>query len=972
MKKYQHIKTMKRILLIIAIAVPFLSFAQSTVNPDDTPWRDGNNRTWYQSGLGTDFINYNGVIHVFNYQDNGIRNGGHTYMYTINKEHNLGSSKTAMADFKLGSSNDHNNKIVWGYGGEGSAYDEGRPLGRFFAFLFNGRLWHYQHIRSADQGEHDLNPKNESYECYAEVPIDTMQKCFTYYSTHSPVLTQLKLGGFQLDSMMYFVSRYSDGNLQWMIQEYSYSSSDNKFHYVKNIMLTNIPTSYTMLGGLVKRIDANGKEYMILNMFNESTYVKVIGKLTPGIGSDNKRTFTWTQLFDSNAIFSTVTTATTIAEGSMKACRTSDPNSTSPDRLVVFGLNKDKCSDGYYRISFREFRFENDVMIAGTYGTLDPAKSSAPSKGGDHFQLLATFDLQPHHYGDAIEGTNGYQQYIWVLYPDGNKHFNGLPLQSDLWRMTNDLIITSDDLWNDELYPGINKLWSLIGIIDGAPPASINWELWNEHYFAGTDPTELKFTVSGEHESEVTSTYEDQWSVGESMELDVKHVLSLSEEFKYSQTFKSTVSNSVSVKRTLSKTFGLLEENQDSAVMLWSVPTIKRYTYATFPWWDTQLTNPIPNSKQYLFRPFGIAVVDRNVPIEDYPYLIEAPNASNLQDWSMSSRADMEAEISNHGLQPIMDLTWIDTQVGDDGSYEITNNSSDSYEQTTEWEINASVGVAVPKIFKASGSAGYKVSYSTETKVTTSYGTQIDASLANLRLAAWGPSTNSLEVKIYWFKNSKNPSWWFYSEFGDQRPWYIAYFAGLTNGKINLLTPENGISAENANLFFSWETDNASLKDYTLVIATESPIQNENIVFRQPIGSEKGFALSGFKPEPGKTYYWSVIGVTDEKEIVYSPAYTFTVNESGLENTSQGLAAYVYPNPGKSSDIRIAVNGNNGGTYTFTLMNASGVVFVNQEIKNEEGLPLNISFPDAELAKGVYFAIIKNDDEQVTRKVIVR
>ncbi len=311
----------------------------------------------------------------------------------------------------------------------------------------------------------------------------------------------------------------------------------------------------------------------------------------------------------------------------------------------------------------------------------------------------------------------------------------------------------------------------------------------------------------------------------------------------------------------------------------------------------------------------------------------------------------MEAEISNHGLQPIMDLTWIDTQVGDDGGYEITTNSSDSYEQTTEYEITASVGVAVPKIFQASASAGYKVSYSTESKVT---------------------STNSLEVKIYWFRNSKNPDWWYYSEYGDQRPWYIAYFAGLTNGKINLLSPENKISAENGNLFFSWETDNANIEDFTLVIATESPIQNENIVFRQPVGSEKGFALSGFKPEPGKTYYWSVIGVTDEKEKVYSPAYTFTVNESGLENATPGLAAFVYPNPGKSSDIRIAVNANNGGTYTFTLMNASGVVIVNQEINNEEGLPLNISLPDTKLPTGVYFAIIQNGAEQITRKVIVR
>jgi hypothetical protein len=227
-------------------------------------------------------------------------------------------------------------------------------------------------------------------------------------------------------------------------------------------------------------------------------------------------------------------------------------------------------------------------------------------------------------------------------------------------------------------------------------------------------------------------------------------------------------------------------------------------------------------------------------------------------------------------------------------------------------------------------------------------------------------------VKVFWFRNSKNPDWWFYDSLGDQRPWYIGYFAGLTNGKINLLTPENGISAENENLFFSWESDNAELKDYTLVLATESPIQNENIVFRQAVGSEKGFALSGFKPEPGKSYYWSVIGVTPEKEIVYSPARTFTVNESGLENTNQGLAAYVYPNPGRSNDIKIIVDPETKGNITISVYNVNGMLVANKVVTNYDGSQVYLEFPFSDAPEGVYFAMIRSGNQQIVKKVMIR
>jgi hypothetical protein len=737
-------------------------------------------------------------------------------------------------------------------------------------------------------------------------------------------------------------------------------------------------TSLDMLGGLVKRLDADGNEYMILNLYSTFNPIEKIGKLTPAIGSDGTRTFIWTPLFDNNQINPGISnTATTIVEGTMKACRTSDPLPQYPDRLVWFGLTQYQCSEGYYKISFREFYFENDVMKLGEYGVINPPQASAPSKIGDNFQLSATFELQPRHWGDALDGTNGYQQYIWLMYPNHDKHFCGLMLESDQWGLTNETPVSSADLWDNQTYPGIEGLWSLVGICDGGPPVSIDWEVWEDpaNHIPGTEPTELKFTVISEQESEVSSTYEDQWSIGADINMnayiDVVQ-LSMSEEFKYTSTYKNTVAKGNTVTNTLTQTFGLMEENQDFGKFLFAVPTINRYHYKTYPWWDEDRTTYIPNSDQYLFRVVDLAIINKQTPLDDFPFMVNNPNEDSLSDWTAASRGDMSSAALNNGLSPIITATWTSGNIGQGGTYNIENNASESYEQTTEYEANVSVGVGVPAIFKTNVSGGYKVSYSSETTVTNKFGTEIEIDMSKLKSHNSGPNVEFLNLSAYWFKNSDNPNWWFYDSLGDQRPWYIGYIVNGVIPVIKLISPQNKALTVEQDLFFTWETERGHLDDLKLVISSSSPIMNSNIIYEESIKNGNGLMLSGFKPEPGKTYYWAVKGMTDEQQLVWSEIFSFTMSEVQTQVSPNTFKAVVYPNPASKGNINILVDPPETGKIEISLFALDGKLIATEGFQNADATPVTITLSGNDLMPGIYFTVIRAGNEKLVRKVMVK
>ncbi len=969
---------MRHLIFMLMIILPFTGLTQTLI-PEHS-WHDNNSDKgkWYTLQMGSTVGTFNGDLYAFNYRDDGRYSGAHTYMFRVNQKFDY----TPMTPYKLGSSRSY--KLVFGYDGEINSVDPGSIRGKTFTFQFNQRLWYFQHVKNA-ASEHESG-KDESYECFAQMPVDTMQDAFTYYWRNSPPPDLTKMGAFQYDSNLYFISintNSSSSNYnKWAIQEYSYNASSNKFYSVRSMYLSGL-LNY-QFGGVIRRLDHFGNEYFVV-----TTYVPNGGTGVYRLTPNKTAGYTQFTVTDFAPVVIPITAAATIVEGSIKGNKTTDPYPQFPDRFCLFSVNYNTSSDGTHHLSYNEFKVVEDslgetfVSVANT-GEVTIPTSTAPNKGsGSLYQLVGTYQLKPNHFTNAFDTDStstydGFIQYVWLFYPDKNQNFNGVMLQSDNWRLTGDPIVSSTDIIDTVSYPGIDKLWSLIGISDNGPPCSLNWEQWydphNVYHELGADPTELEFTVTAGKESELSNTYEDQWSIGQDMDIK-KHIskleTSFSEEFKYTSTYKNTVSKSSEVKTTYTQTFGLSEETQELAVLLWAVPDITRYPFSTFAWWDNGLAHPIPNSFQYLFRMTNISIWSQYVPIESYPFNIHNPNDSTLSGFSSLSRDTLQSSATINGLLPICTPTWTSPGDGQSKTYEIASMSTDSYEQSMEYEVNAGVSVGVPKVFEMGVSGGYKVNYTTETSVTNKFGTEITCSLTNLNSKNAGTNIERLGISTYWFRNNNGINWWYYKYFGDQRPWYIAYIVNTVSDAIQLKVPANHEETGEKELFFSWEDEYQNLSDFELVISSSSPIDNTTVVFRQSAGDMRGTLPSGFRPEAGKTYYWGVSGKNADGDIIHSDIFSFTVRDEKQVTPKSELRAMVYPNPAKSSDIHIVADAQVSGKIRIIIYDLNGLVKADREMRCDKGVPVDFSCAGLGLAPGIYFTRISNGTEEVVRKIII-
>jgi len=344
---------------------------------------DDNHRDWCDKGIGTAFLAYNGYLHVFNYQGNGTRKGGHAYMYQINEHCTTNLADINLDDYKVGPSSDHDNRIEFNFPSEGCSYDEGAVLGRAFTFTYAGTAWFFMHIRSADQGEHDPDPANESYECYAELPADVNKKCFTYYNTTKPVSVVLKQGGFQFDSLMYFLAYdKSTSPPRWVIQEYSYSSTTGKFVKGNNDIVPAMTAQLPYLGGLLVKTDTSGNSYIIATFYDQVGAVQ-FGKFLPGISTSKKRTFTWSSLTGSSTSpFANPTGCSALSAGTIRAKRGANDmtNKTSGDRVILWG----KVRQILAFMSGISYRVENNQFIQQASGNIAVPTNNGPPRSNNY------------------------------------------------------------------------------------------------------------------------------------------------------------------------------------------------------------------------------------------------------------------------------------------------------------------------------------------------------------------------------------------------------------------------------------------------------------------------------------------------------------------------------------------------------------------------------------------------------------
>lgn len=978
---------MRKLYILLLIVLPVLGWSQ-TLTPE-AYWHDGNSRDWTDSdkGLGTTFFQYNGVLYCFNYQGNGIRKGGHAYMYNINEANKTSQSdlnSVKMDDFKLGPDSDHDNQLAFGYPGEGSSYDEGAVYGRTFGFVFNGRQWYFQHIRSAEQGDHDPSPWNESYECFAELPTTTSLKCNTHYWTTSPASTVWKMGGFQYDTMMYFIALNNTASPKnWTIQEYYLNSTDNKFHY--NNRGISLPISYTYLGDLIRRIDVNGNEYMLATFYDQAGNW-VLGKLVAGFDGNNKRTFSWTVLLSNtvNNPFTVAIGVTTMAAGTFKANRTlSDiTDKTASDRMVLFGQSTSKSSDGYYHIYYAEYYFQNDQLVRDFTGGIYNPSSHSSQKIGNYFHLYACSQLKPVDYIGLLPGDDGYQQYIWLLYPDSDRHTNGLMFLSDFWRCNGEWV-DSNDLNLNEDYPDVENFWSLLGYIDGPPPAPINWQQWSNYYTGfPISATKLEFESDTSGSSEFSSANKHEWSVGKSIDISAgrkKLKGSLSESYQYSRTFENTLAQTQSWTTTYGKSFELKEENQEFGYGIYSVPNVRRYSFSLYPWWDSDpMQYPINGSFQYMFETIGSSVASLTRPLDGFPFYIEHPNDSTMHDWhEYYGRKFVYDQAANQHLGPIVSVRWDNYSPGSYMSAATTISAKTSNSQTTSYshEVEAGVTTGYPKVCEISEqvSKGYNFELSLETSTEVDYGKRIMASLQPLESTAQGIKLKTTLTIYGYLFTAETGHWWYLDSIDNgQTPFYLAWVVtSVRSGSITPLVPADGSNLGQKSLTFAWQAVDGILTDYVFDISKSPVISDFNTIYEKKTGSNTEVMATGFEPEPGVTYYWRVYAHDEEGNLVYSPTRSFRVGEENSVDPPNGLKAMVVSNPGTLDDLRIVVSPETDGKMVVSLTDMSGSEVAHKELSGKQGFAESVGFAGMNIAPGVYLAVITSGNEKVVKKIIL-
>jgi len=958
MKKY----TQKSFLTLALLFLAMPSFTQyiCNLNPDSV-FHDSHSNYWstYNSYNQTALYGYQGNIFLITLLDQFT--GKSPTVYTIDHTGHL-----AAYNMKP------NNKNYFLYGFEDETDYYSGTQGNSIAFEYNGDFWHYNNYMKWSTA---FNQTDDSYDCFARFPEDNTLPYHAYYDVVKGKTSVIKKGAFQHDSTLYFLGVYaqsSDPNYgKWCVQKYEYDKANDKFIFKKNTLVAGIPGN--MLGGMVPHTDSAGMTHLVINTYLSSNNNIYLGVLTPTTPAGGETTFSYEVPFGAPATLSNCR-ASVLMGGTMKGGRTIDNMSAlhHSDRMLLLGYGNSNTS----AINYTEYEFVRDMYYQEGMGGVVLPSSMMPASWKDTYPLIGATELIPNKFNNVVGNeANGFIQQNWIYYPDGNGKICGLRFTSDSWKPIPDSTIISDDIAldavSDSTYgPAVRSLWSLVGITDGGPPCSVNWPVWDSYYVPETRPTELNLEIEGEFSSSITTITEDQYTEGGEVAMKGEKA-AFDLKMKCSEAFKHSVSSKHTWVNSLSMPFELNEDSQESGKYIYVVPTITRYTYKLFPWWDAGFKYPVLGSKQFRFQTSSTAVIYRSKDISEYPFGISEPNAANLAAWKLSSRTEMNKDVTLSGIQPICNPSWTNPDEGQTGTFTLAVDTSSEYSNKTSYKVDASFTGQKPKVFKVQVSAGYDVNYETSTENECTLSKKVEVSL-NMAEKSKGINFNSYIVHAYWFK-PEDYQWWFYDSTGTDRPWYIAYSVSSLTKSISLLTPSAGEQPKNTGMFFSWSATGIDPVEYTLVICKARQVTPSQTVFRASVGLNTNHYLAGLPScEEGTTYYWAVRAVDQDGDITWSESRLFIYGSAPGKSTGEtGLNAIPYPNPGNGKGMQVLVDTKETGSLYLTITGINGKVAFQTTAGHPQPGIATIELPELSLRPGIYLLETRINGQKAIRKLVI-
>ncbi|MCX6277937.1 MAG: T9SS type A sorting domain-containing protein [Bacteroidetes bacterium] len=961
MEKFVKNILQKSLIALTALLMAVPTFAQNyNLNPDSV-YHDSHSNYWsvYNTYNQTALYGFNGNLFLITLQTQFT--GKSPTVFTIDNTGHL-------AAYNMKPNN--KNYFLYGYEDETDYYSG--TQGQSIPFEYDGQFWHYHNYMKWSTA---FSKTDDSYDCFARFPGSATEPYHAYYDAVKGKPTVIKKGAFQHDSTLYFLGVYaqsSDPNYgKWCVQKYEYDKVNQKFIWKKNVLVSGIPGN--MLGGIVAHTDTSGATRLVINTYspnNTGTYLGYLNATTPAGG---ETTFSYEVPGGAPGTLLNCK-ASALIGGTAKGGRTIDNmiGLQSSGRMVLFGYGNSNTSV----INYAEYEFAHNSYYLACSGSVVLPSSMKPASWDNTYPLIGATELIPYKFNNVVGNeANGFIQNNWVYYPDGNGKICGLRFTSDTWKPIPDSTIISDDLAldavSDSTYgPAVRSLWSLVGITDGGPPSSINWPVWNTYYVPETRPTELNLDLEGEFTSTVTTTSEDQYTEGGDIATSSHKGFSLS--MKFAQSYKNVVSGSHSTVNSLSLPFELNEESQKLGVYIYVVPTITRYTYKRFPWWDPGFRYPVPGSKQYRFQTSSTAVIYRSREISEYPFGISEPNAANLNDWKLTNRTDMNKDVTHSNIQPICSPSWQNPHAGQTGTFTTVADTSSEYSNKTSYSAEASFKGKKPKCFESKVSVGHEVSYETSTANESKLSKKVEVSLKNMSEKTWGINFNSYIVHAYWFKPEEY-DWWFYDSTGTDRPWYIGYSVSNLTKSINLLAPAAGKQPKNAGMLFSWNATGFEPVEYTLFICKSANITPSQTVFKVNAGVNSDHYLASPEfCEEGKTYYWSVRAVDRDGEITWSESRPFAYGSAPQKSAGENdLNAIPYPNPGTGKGVKVLVDTKETGSVKLTITAINCIVIYQTMRDHPQPGVLTIELPELSLQPGIYLLETRINQEKDTRKLVI-
>ena len=996
---------MKKYILLATLLIPLLLRSQTLNIMPDSVWEDTKSTTWWPNG--TAFYNYNGTLYaavmgeVYGADEYSVwQESLYPYFYEINKDH----MNEAMSKFNFGTpSQNFINTFGYPYENTVAGYFP-EMAGQNFFFEYNGHLWYYQQILTAIAIKNGMNSyrKNESYECFAEMNLTPKgnlgQICYT---TNDPVPDVILQGGFQLDSLMFFAGRNGNSTSpdfgKWYLVQYSFDEANNKFVKGPMIYLNHyIPAS--VFGGCIKRLDSLQNETILINTYLPNTSFSYTGLIKPTKQSASY-TFSYTTL-DSLNYNGNLVGASSILAGAIKGQKTSESNPALSDRFVNLSIASTKLSSGQYPMYYQEYYISPDnklrLMSQGQVqlgnGPWPTTSYNVNGTQTSTFYLTGSYELIPTDFvSGALTGINGYKERLNFFYPDKKNHLNAAQFYSDQFKLNNVVTVVSDDLDDTVAYPGIKSMWALTGIVDGAPPCSMNWHAWdstlalNQHE---DSPTGMGFVTSQDSTISATGTFDDQWSVGADLDFKTggksKKGLTFSAEMKYFGAYEAEIKNQTTWKKEFETSFALHEYNQQQGCFIWTVPELTRYRYDAYPWWENLNTNnyPIPNTTQYLFRTTGMSTILEPVDLDKYPFYISDPNSAGMASWkSGGSRDSLFNQTLLYGWAPLDNLSWTDKENGTSMNYSIASGTSSKYTYSNGFEEQVSIGMKVPEVFQFSVYESNELQYSTTVENETQFGNEIGASLKNLTSRTLGVNIGYLDMDVYWlyYDSISNGSggytytnWWLYDQLKGMKPWYVGYRVVTVNANIKLLSPENNCKSKNTGLLFTWTTEGEETGNFTFYISRSCNFNPSAILYSQTTADQKYHDPLSFKPEPATTYYWRVSGKTRSRDLVWSSPRSFTTEDKPALFADAGpVRVLVFPNPGSSNNVSIAFSSQQTGLVTCTIFASNGMAVYTEEIQYSLSGSIITIKPRYELERGIYLVEIKCEGQRMIKKMVI-